>query len=401
MTAPVVGVVGASARAAVMSLARAGYSAWAVDLFDDRDLRRLAPVARCPFDSFPEGIPDLCEQFPAGPVLYTGGLENHPEVVRELGRRRPLWGNGPEVLAHVRDTWRLADILSVKGFASPRLAPKGAPCPAEGTWLAKRRRSSGGLGVHTARPGEDPAAECCFQEYVPGRPMSAVFASRASQVTLLGVTEQLIGTGWLHARPYRYAGNIGPVAVTQSVRSELALLGSRLVEEAGLEGLWGVDFILHEDRPWVVEVNPRYPASVEVLEAACGFAALGFSPPSLRNPSPRRGGEKEANQPLSPPSVLGKGAGGLGSSGAGKAIYFAPHDLVFPSSGPWEADLVGQAESLSYADIPEHGEVIPAGWPVLTFFARGSTTDECRAKLMERAAELDDRLGSQPARPAL
>jgi predicted ATP-grasp superfamily ATP-dependent carboligase len=88
-----------------------------------------------------------------------------------------------------------------------------------------------------------------------------------------------------------------------------------------------------------------------------------------------------------------------GSPVIGKAIYFAPHDISFPSSGPWDADLVGQAGSPSYADIPEPGEVIPAGWPVLTFFARGSTTDECHAKLMERAAELDDRFGSQTARP--
>ena len=33
-------MVGASARAAVHSLLRAGYSAWAVDLFGDRDLKR-------------------------------------------------------------------------------------------------------------------------------------------------------------------------------------------------------------------------------------------------------------------------------------------------------------------------------------------------------------------------
>ena len=99
--APAVGVVGASARAAVMSLARAGYAAWTVDLFADRDLKRIAPCVRCPLAEFPEAIPELADRFPPGPVLYTGGLENYPDVVAELAMRRPLWGNGPDVLRRV------------------------------------------------------------------------------------------------------------------------------------------------------------------------------------------------------------------------------------------------------------------------------------------------------------
>ena len=42
-----------------------------------------------------------------------------------------------------------------------------------------------------------------------------------------------------------------------------------------------------------------------------------------------------------------------------------------------------------FADIPEPGEVIEPGWPVLTFFATGSTPDEVRGKLQSTAAELD------------
>src|SRR4029077_10518962 len=83
-----VGVVGVSARAAVHSLARAGLAAWAIDLFNDRDLKRVAACARCPLDQFPDAIPTLADQFPPGPVLYTGGLENHPRVIAELARTR-------------------------------------------------------------------------------------------------------------------------------------------------------------------------------------------------------------------------------------------------------------------------------------------------------------------------
>src|SRR5688572_12838500 len=130
-----VGVVGASARAAVGSLRRAGIAAWAVDLFADRDLQRMAPCVRCPLTGYPDAIPELCDGFPPGPVLYTGGLENHPDVVRELARRRPLWGNGLEVLEQVRDPFRLHHAVVKAGRPVPGVLPGTHPLPYEGRWV--------------------------------------------------------------------------------------------------------------------------------------------------------------------------------------------------------------------------------------------------------------------------
>ena len=45
------------------------------------------------------------------------------------------------------------------------------------------------------------------------------------------------------------------------------------------------------------------------------------------------------------------------------------------------------------ADIPDPGAVIEPGSPVLTFFATGSTPDECRGGLQSTAAELDRLFG--------
>ena len=355
-----VGVVGASARAAAMSLARAGYSAWAVDLFTDRDLKRIAPCVRCSFADFPEALPQLAERFPPGPMFYTGGLENYPDVVRELARRRPLWGNGPEVLAQVRDPFELAVVVK-----TPVACASGSPVPTTGEWLVKSLRSSGGLGVRWARPGEIVPTGCYLQEFISGTPMSAVFHGKH----LLGVTEQLIGTTWLHSRPFHYAGTIAPIALPLEVTSELSLLGEQLVEAFGLTGLFGVDFILKDGEPWVLEVNPRYPASAEVLEHAGGFAA--FNPLASR----------ERKRPE--------------FSTVAKGIYFAPRELRFPEAGPWDADLTGPFDPWrlpGFADIPEPGEPIEASSPVLTFFAEGTTVAECRKLLQTQAGQLDELL---------
>ena len=67
-----------------MSARRAGLTPYVVDLFADRDTRAIAAGwAKCPADEYPSALPRLARQFPLGPVVYTGGLEN----------TRPSWPN--------------------------------------------------------------------------------------------------------------------------------------------------------------------------------------------------------------------------------------------------------------------------------------------------------------------
>jgi predicted ATP-grasp superfamily ATP-dependent carboligase len=131
--------------------------------------------------------------------------------------------------------------------------------------------------------------------------------------------------------------------------------------------VFGVDFILNGDRAFVVEVNPRYPASVEVIEHMQGRAVFG-------------------NEPGTGDSVRGF---------MGKAIYYAPRRTAFPKTGPWDVDLAGVFDPWrlpEFADIPDVGANIEAGWPVLTLFGRGSSPSAVRDQLQSRAAELDSLL---------
>ncbi|HJZ56940.1 MAG TPA: ATP-grasp domain-containing protein [Gemmataceae bacterium] len=357
---PTVGVVGASARAAVHSLARAGLSAWAVDLFADRDLALVATCARCPPDRYPAALPELARQFPPGPVLYTGGLENHPRVVAELATDRELWGNPPEVLERVRDPQRVFPASDPPPIV-PVVVPRRLPCPAAGRWLRKPLRSAAGHGVRFATPGEAPSEAHYFQEFIAGMPMSAAFRDHA----LIDATEQLVGEPWLHARPFAYCGNIGPVRLAEQADGALVVFGLELAEEYGLRGVWGIDFVRRDDLPCLIEVNPRYTASIEVLEHGSGRAVFADSVAATRS-----------------------GARGV----VGKAIYYAPHRVTFPEAGPWDADISTPFDPWrlpAFADIPAPGSVIEADHPVLTVFASGSSPAECRERLQSRAAELD------------
>ncbi len=370
-------VAGATARAAAHSLARAGYGAWAADLFADRDLTRFHTAARCPFDTYPDALPALTEPFPPGPVVYTGGLENHPRVVADLAARRPLWGNPPAVLDVVRDpffpsrVWPHTD----RPVRCPAVLNADAAPTAPG-WLQKPRRGAGGDGIRPYHPADPPLApEALYlQQVVTGTPMSALLNAAEGGAFLLGVTEQLVGEPWLHAPPFRYAGNITYSDLPETVESELSVFGAALVWAGGLVGLFGVDFVFDGRVAWPVEVNPRYPASAEVIEHATGRAVMTDHAVGC--------GAADGDWPVrrSPRHRV-----------VGKAVYYAPHRITFPAAGPWD-DWERPFDPWNlpaFADVPDPGGTTEPGWPVLTMLEGGSTPAAVRARLQSRAADLD------------
>jgi predicted ATP-grasp superfamily ATP-dependent carboligase len=316
-------------------------------------------------------------------VIYTGGLENAPAVVGELARRRPLWGNHTDVLDRVRTPATLWPALAELGVPVPRQIPPGETVPAVGRWLRKADRSSGGSGVRVALPGEPIGYGFSAQEWVEGPAMSAQFVGTPDRTVLLGVTDQLVGESWLHAGSFAYCGNVGPVSLPDDLRAGLSALGEAVGRWGGLRGLWGVDFILHDGRPYLVDLNPRYTAALEILEHACGSALMA---------SHVAASELSLAESRDEDVLPSRSSSGGRETVTGKAIYFAPHAIVFPPGGPWDADLTGEFDPWrrpGFADIPSPGEEIEAGSPVLTFFAADSTPARCRAKLEQRAAELD------------
>jgi predicted ATP-grasp superfamily ATP-dependent carboligase len=80
----------------------------------------------------------------------------------------------------------------------------------------------------------------------------------------------------------------------------------------------------------------------------------------------------------------------------GKAIYYTPHRLTFPASGPWDDSIRHAADvwrRSDFADVPHPGEVIEAGHPVLTILTEADTESACLSRLQSRAAELDRLFG--------
>ncbi len=171
---------------------------------------------------------------------------------------------------------------------------------------------------------------------------------------MLGLTEQL------HRSPgFQWIGNVTPPRLPDEQRSELdgqlRAVCAEVAARFGVRGAFGVDAVWDGRRAWVLEVNPRPTASLEL-----------FGPGSF-----------EAHV---------RGARGLGLPAAGgppatsvaavKLVLFADRTVRAPDPGWWPAGLVH--------DIPRAGETIERGAPVCTLISADVDVPE----LVERGARL-------------
>ncbi|HYO24117.1 MAG TPA: ATP-grasp domain-containing protein [Lacipirellulaceae bacterium] len=400
-------IVGASARAAAFSALRAGYRVVAADLFADADLARVAPVTRV--RQYPDGLADWLAHTECDAWLYTGALENYPDLVDRMAALRPLAGNRGPALRAARDPLHLQTVLSAGGVPFPETRTVAEGLPLDGTWLCKTRSSASGSGVWRldGRPALERAKReaALFQRCVAGEPAAALFAIRGcrpgdpgqgsenARAALLGVTRQLMSDDPAH--PFQYVGSQGPIGLTAPVGVQLATLGSLLATQLGLVGLVGVDLILTPESLHVVEINPRYTASVELVERFTGREVLagvdggqgwvGDGAPRLEGSEGRPAGGSEERRVGDPPARSGCFA---------KTICFATGDVTI--SAAFHEWALGQSsldpQRCWLADIPHAGEQIPASRPVLTLFAAAETAPACQEQLAARLAEVKARL---------
>ena len=377
-------VAGFSARAAAESAANAGFEVTSVDAFSDLDqhpdVRTVTMPAGTRFTA--AAVARAAADIECDAVAYLANFENHPAAVEALARGRTLWGNPPDVLRRVRNPKVLAETLRRRGFETPLVRLKAdttydddnaryvvSGFPWTTRWLMKPLASGGGRGIRRWRSEVLPRGYY-LQERIDGTPGSIVFVAAGGRAVPLGISRQLVGDEAFGASGFQYCGTIlGDTPFEEALMTDAVALASAVAEEFGLVGMNGIDFIARDGVPYVVEVNPRWCASMELVERVCGVSVFGAHAAAcadgrLPDPVARRG-----------PAVVGK------------AIVFARGDACVGDPRSWLADRVVR-------DVPHPGQRIPQGSPVCTVFAWGADAAACHAALAARAQRIYTQLKS-------
>jgi predicted ATP-grasp superfamily ATP-dependent carboligase len=125
--------------------------------------------------------------------------------------------------------------------------------------------------------------------------------------------------------------------------------------------------VVRDGEAFVLELNPRYCASMELMEGSGGPSVFGTHAAACRGSLPAPG---------APPP----------RRAWGKAVVWARVPVVAPDTRSWLARG-------DRADVPFPGERIGQGHPICTLFASGADRDECYRRLAESAASLEAELG--------
>ncbi len=382
---PRVLILGASTRAAAFSAWRAGYEPVCVDQFADADLCAMTevhPVESLSFTSYEIHSP-LSKAIQARadlPILYAGGMENQPLLLQYLESHHTIWGASYRAIQRVRHPQQLADGLTEVRQRMLPVRMASAPPPRDGNWIVKPQASAGGRGIFpwdVVAPDLPLDGMHYFQQRVHGRVYSALFLAETEpgDVRFIGLTRQLVGCPELHAGPFAWCGNIGPVFLPVEVEFLVRRWGNILKWKFGLTGLYGIDFIVDEaGQPWLLEVNPRLTGSVEVLELACGLTLLADHIACYDSHA-----SAIAREFAAPPVHVE-------NERLGRAILYAPYRLrskiPVPSTMDWETVPV-------VADIPEYDSLIGPGQPLCSVYVWGVDEADVMARLWAAASSIE------------
>lgn len=357
-------ITGVSTRAAAASAVRAGFDVISIDAFADRDQDSNVDVRTLPDGFSHEAAANFALDPDCDAVVYLAGFENHPDAVTVLAGvpGRELWGNSPEVLRRVRDPEVLAAAFRRSGHSVPEVRTAAGDTR---RWLLKPRARGGGHRVRDWDGGEVPP-DCYLQEFVPGPVGAIVFVAAGGRAVTLGVSQQIVGDPAFGASGYQYCGSVLSSDLDPAVVRDACKLAETAAREFDLVGVNGIDFIGARGHAWPVEINPRWTASMELVEEAFGLSVFGVHAAACVR------GELPESDERSVPA----------GEAFGKAILFAREEVRIPDTREW------CGEGMSVRDVPRPGTRIPARRPICTVVARGQDGADCRVRLIREARRI-------------
>ncbi len=359
-------IASVSSRALAQSAAAAGYEVISLDFFGDSD--------------FPEGTRaySLARDFHCKPNLKNlaasasvlagevdamvigAGIENEPSLskIKVIGKR---WYNSPEAVLGVRDLNQVNTALQDLPILFPKIIYSGGNLHQTGQWLIKDLRRSGGVGVRDWDGSTKFQKGQLLQEFIEGELASATFMADGEHARLIGLSRQYAGVRELNAPSYAWCGNVAPWG-DKNLVAIFDQVVERLANTFGLVGVNGIDFIVREGMPYLLEVNPRPCGSGELFEKLLGINLFQMHVHGCE------GKLDDANFSIPEGKFWGKG------------ILYAPQEVIVGDTSGWVDQGI--------ADIPHSGERIPTHAPVCTLTANASDPDSCWMNVLNKRKSL-------------
>ncbi len=293
-------IISFNARAIAQLARKLGLEIIVVDFWGDQDLLSLVDkvytVFKPEFKSYQafrdqklneEKLVDLASQVicteKIDAVLIGSGLDDRPDLWKKINSMVPILGNSPDCIKTVRNllaihrslkknnikfplTQFVKDITQIHEFTDQI----GFPC------VFKPLKTLGGMGIRLIRnesdlfyflkKDSDLLNKYYIQEYIRGENISATIVGNKSNFKVLSINKQLIGIKKYGTNlPFKYCGNIIPLNCPINIAQKIENVSIKISKKFKLTGIFGIDFVLKENEPFFMEINPRFPGTIELL----------------------------------------------------------------------------------------------------------------------------------------
>lgn len=355
-------VIAKSARMLTRYLSDLGYGVVAVDCFGDCDTRQMALdfrlVDNLGLASVGLALAELTGRHELRAVIYGSGFEGCSDTLHALQTEWPIWGNPPACFDAVQNK---VDFFLRLNKLQIEYPPVSFVRPNEcRQWLQKPLRGEGGLGVRRYNmDAVSDGRDVYWQRYVAGETLSVLFVAADDDVEIIGYQQQLSVD---HSeQEFLFAGVISKPNLPVALRKRVEQWVLDLARCFRLQGLNGLDFIHDHGRCYVLEINARPPASLQLY----GAEVLDKHIQAV---------------------VEGRlGNGEHHDEWAAYKIVYARRGTVIVSAEDWPEWVV---------DRPFSGSVIGRGEPVCSIIARAKSRWQLLASLQHKQLQIEQLLAT-------
>ena len=358
-----------SSRAYVQAAVDAGFTVIAIDAFCDVDTQKMAlkmllvKVENGQFiaKDFYAALATLDLSNALG-LCIGAGFEASPVMLHylaKLSRQILLIANQANTIENIKNPSRFFAFCDTVNMCYP-VTQLTRPASTIG-WLQKQIGGSGGAHIKAVLPLElVQNTAVYYQKLQAGTPYSCLFLADTKHAQVIGFNEQ-----WCNASPedssvlpYRFGGAVSHAELEESIKNCIIDFITKATLDFGLKGINSCDFLLHQNTIYMLEINPRLSASLQLVQAKKGnlFAAH----------------VQACMEELKVWPTIEKKSRAMHIIYANKTAHVPP-DMDWPD---W------------VSDIPQPNSEIPAGAPICTVIACARTAKLAKQKVLQRATSL-------------
>ncbi len=329
-------IVASSGRMLAQAAKNAGMKPLVIDLFADLDTQCYAEafkqVSSLAEKHLTPAVDYFIEHYAVVHIIYGSGFEYYPESLRYLGSRLLVLGNPPDTFAKLHDKpvfFSSLDQLNIP-FPDVRFC---APDAAD-NWLVKPMQGQGGLGIKRYHLKDDIDPAVYWQKYQAGTQHSVLFLADGTDIQVIGFNTQWI-VPLSENQEFLFSGIINNCDLLDMQKKRVTDWLKKLVPEFGLKGLNSLDFIQASDKSFVLEINPRPSASMQLYDVDLLTGHIKASQGELTDYCCHTGY-------------------------TGYQIVYAMQDVVIPDGFEWPEGCM---------DLPESGMICRTGQPICSIIA--------------------------------